>query len=547
MNVFVAQINPKVGDLTGNTSLIIDAIKKAKKNSCDLVVFPELSLSGYPPEDFLLLPTFVKAHAEKLEEIRKETTDLIAIVGTIRENKMGEKKLFNSAAVFKDGELLGYQDKILLPTYDVFSEARYFDSGDKTELWDLNGYKVAITICEDIWKKSTLLETTAYKLNPIDSYQKRHPDLVLNLSASPFSMGKVKKRFFVASYTAKTVNAPVILCNLVGGNDELIFDGHSLFVNREGQLVKMGKGFQEDELIIQLEETPGVSLLKEDGIESLYSALVLGMKDYFRKTGVAKACLGISGGIDSAVVACIAVEALGKENVLGVMMPSRYSSEGSIKDAHKLVDHLEIATKEISIEEPFKSYLALLQPHFEGKKPDLTEQNLQARIRGMILMALSNKLGYFVLNTGNKSELAMGFCTLYGDMCGALSILGDVSKTLVYALAGYINKDREIIPIETIEKAPSAELTHDQKDTDTLPEYAIIDKVLQRYVEERVSPEEIAKEYHFSLALVNDIIKRIHMNEFKRRQFSPLLRVTEKAFTVGRNYPIVQGFYVNNK
>lgn len=545
MKILLAQINPIVGDLTGNTEKILQGIAEAKKRSATLVVFPELCLSGYPPDDFLLLPHFVDALNNHLKAIKEASVGLGVIVGTPRRtSKATGQPLHNSAAIFYDGNLVGYQDKSLLPTYDVFDERRYFEPADTINIWNLCGKKVALTICEDIWEHSDLLKYTKYARDPILELHSQQPDLLINISASPYSHENTQYRITACSKAAKTLTCPVLLCNQVGGNDGIIFDGQSIYVDKHGNLQQCGKAFEEDYLLVDLTESYAPFHRKENPIEDLYKALILGLRDYFKKLGFSKACLGLSGGIDSALVACLAVEALGRENVLAVLMPSRFSSKDSVEEARRLSETLGIAHELISIEGPFQSYLDLLKPIFDDKPFDVTEENLQARIRGMILMAISNKLGYIVLSTGNKSELAMGYSTLYGDMCGGLGVISDVSKRQVYALSRWINRDREIIPWSTIQKAPSAELRPNQKDSDTLPDYEIIDSVLGAYVEEHQSPQEIASRFHYPLDLVNDLIHRIHQNEYKRRQSPPGLRVTEKAFSVGRRFPIVQKFTV---
>lgn len=542
MRIVLAQINPTIGDLSGNTEKILANISRAKKQGATVVLFPELALTGYPPEDFLLLPHFINALEHFLIKIKEASEGITVILGTPRKSDNdSEKPVFNSAVIFKNGTLLGYQDKSLLPTYDVFDERRYFEPSISTKLWDIDGKKVAITICEDIWKHSGLLKNDNYRRDPILDLKALKPDLLLNLSASPFSISKFGMRQMACSKAAMTLNCPVLLCNQIGGNDSLIFDGYSLFVNSDGKLLKCAKGFKEDFLFIDLSEKISENIdAPEDVNQTIFNALVIGVRDYFHKLGFFRACLGLSGGIDSALVACIATEALGRENVLGILMPSRYSSESSLTDSLQLVKNLGIQHREISIEPVFEKYIETLSHHFNGKDPDITEENLQARIRGMILMALSNKLGYIVLSTGNKSELAMGYSTLYGDMCGGLGVINDITKRQVYALSNWINRNGEIIPSNTIQKPPSAELAYNQKDSDTLPEYDVIDNVLQAYVEEHHSPEEIAKIYHYSLDLVNDLVKRIHCNEYKRRQNPPGLRISEKAFSVGRHFPIVQ-------
>lgn len=541
MRLLLAQINPIIGDLLGNTHKILEGIRYAKSVSADLVLFPELALTGYPPDDFLLLPHFIEALERPLEEIREASQGIVAIVGTPRcsISPFGHP-LYNSAAIFQDGRLLGFQDKCLLPTYDVFDERRYFEPGNSIPIWSLCGKKVGITICEDIWQHSKLLTYTTYARDPVIELRDQQPDLVLNLSASPFSVAKFQNRLFTCSKAAITLQCPFALCNQVGGNDGIIFDGRSVCMDKEGELLHCAKGFEEDFLLVDLSQAIKLGKREENPVNDLYQALVLGVRDYFQKSGFFRGCLGLSGGIDSALVACIAVEALGKDNVLAITMPSRFSLESSTQDARQLAHTLGIECREISIESPFVSYLELLTPHFHGKKFDVTEENLQARIRGMILMAISNKLGYIVLSTGNKSELAMGYSTLYGDMCGGLGVISDVSKRQVYALAQWINRDQEIIPLSTIQKPPSAELRPNQKDSDSLPDYDIIDNVLLGYVEEHRSPAEIAAAYHYPIELVNDLIFRIHLSEYKRRQSAPGLRVTEKAFSVGRRFPIVQ-------
>ncbi|MGE4573223.1 MULTISPECIES: NAD+ synthase [Parachlamydia] len=541
MRVLLAQINPIIGDLKGNTQQILAAIEKGKQNRIDLMVFPELALCGYPPEDILLLPNFMEEVECHLKTIVSQTQGIAVLLGLPRSNPdVLEKKLYNSAAIIQDQKILGYQDKQLLPTYDVFDERRYFEPGNHTRLWSLCGKNIAITICEDMWQHSNLLKFTNYRQDPIQNLLPLSPDLLINLSASPFCIGQLRHRFTTICKAAMTLQCPAVLCNQVGGNDSLIFDGHSCFVDNMGRLCSVAKGFQEDLHIVDLSEPLPPFEWIESPVEMLYSALVLGVRDYFHKSGFKHACLGLSGGIDSALVACIAVEALGHQNVLGVAMPSRYSSTGSLEDAKKLAKNLQIELLNIPIEGPFQSYLHLLNPFFENKPADATEENLQARIRGMILMSLSNKHGYIVLSTGNKSELAVGYSTLYGDMCGGLGVINDVSKQEVYALSKWINRHREIIPWNTIHKPPSAELRPNQKDSDTLPSYEILDAILKDYVEEHQTPQWIAEKHHFPVELVQSIIRKIHQNEYKRRQSPPGLRVTEKAFTIGRKFPIVQ-------
>lgn len=542
MRIFLAQLNPIIGDLRGNTAKIIASIQAGRKKGAALVLFPELALSGYPPQDFLLLSTFMDCMSVKLEEIVAASKGISVMVGLPRRNptKSG-KELYNSAAIIENGILLGYQDKMLLPTYDVFDERRYFEPAEHMQIWKIAGQRVGVTICEDIWQNSTLNETN-YQRDPVQELKVQHPDFIVNLSASPFNALKTDSRYTVCKDAASVLKCPVILCNQVGANDNLIFDGHSLFVGANGEIIQEAKGFQEDFLMIDSCDTKKHFFSPHNSTEDLYQALILGVKDYFFKSGFSQACLGLSGGVDSAVVACIAAEALGPENVIGVIMPSRYSSEGSIRDASCLARNLGISLHTIPIEAPFEAYLTLLCPEFENKPIDHTEENLQARIRGMILMALSNKHGYIVLSTGNKSEFALGYATLYGDMCGGLSVIGDLVKRDVYALAAWINRSKEIIPLDTIKKPPSAELRPNQLDSQTLPAYDIVDNVVEAYVEKLLSKEAIVEKYGYSPELVQGLIQKIHRNEYKRRQSAPGLRVSQKAFFAGRHFPIVQGF-----
>lgn len=543
MRIMLAQINPTIGDFTGNTKKILMSIEEAKNASAEMVIFPELAICGYPPGDLLLMPEFINRGLEALDEIIVASNDIAVIVGLPRYNLEGkEKKLFNSAAIIVDQELKGFQDKTLLPTYDVFDERRYFEPATELTIWRIYSYDVAITICEDIWQHTSELKETLYRRDPILELDPSTVDLIVNISASPYSISKCEKRIMVCSSTAKSVNTPVVLCNQVGGNDSLLFDGHSIYCNAAGELLACAKGFIEDHMLVDLSADYKPISYNHSPSEELFEVLVLGVRDYFHKSGFKKACIGLSGGIDSAVVACIAAQALGPSNIFGISMPSRYSSPGSITDAEKLAANLKVPLKSIPIENPFQAFLDLLEPQFVGKEVDTTEENLQARIRGVIMMAMSNKFGYIVLSTGNKSELAVGYSTLYGDMCGGLSVIGDVTKLQVYAIAKWINREKEIIPKATITKAPSAELRPDQKDSDSLPDYQVLDLILQAYVERHMTAQEISMRWRLPLSVVEDIIVRIHSNEYKRRQGALVLRVSEKAFSVGRQFPIVQRF-----
>lgn len=543
MRVLAAQLNPIIGDLEGNTNKILKAIATAKEHAIDIVLFSELALTGYPPEDFLLLPHFMDSVEAHLKKIVDASSGITVILGTPRRNSDNmEKPLLNSAAIITDGKIVGYQDKILLPTYDVFDERRYFEPCKDSKIWMINGKRVGITICEDIWTDRDMIKYTSYLRDPVAELKPFKIDLMLNLSASPFSLGHLSNRLSACSRAAKMLRCPVILCNQVGGNDSLIFDGYSVYMGRDGYLSNYAPGYTEGYMLADLSQATGIREIQTNEPEEIYQALVLGLRDYFVKSGFKKACLGLSGGIDSAVVACLAAEALGPENVLAVGMPSRYTSETSVTDAKKLVENLGIQYKEISIEQPFDAYLTLLKSEFAQKEADSTEQNMQARIRGMILMALSNKFGYIVLSTGNKSELAMGYTTLYGDTCGGLAVISDVTKKQIYEVAKWINRDKEIIPSNILTKAPTAELKPNQKDQDDLPDYAIVDNVLEAYIEEHQSPEHIAERFHYDLSLVQSLVKRMHANEYKRRQVPPGLRISDKAFSVGRRFPIVQGW-----
>ena len=545
MKICLSQINPVIGDLDGNTQKIIDEIGKAKEMGAELVVFPELTICGYLPEDLLLHGAFIESIEQHLETITRETKGIMALVGLPRKNVFqGEKPLLNSAAVIYDGHLVGFQDKWLLPTYDVFQERRYFEPGHHTRVWELNGKRVAIVICEDMWQHAGYVGYTEYARDPIQELVAYKPDILINLSASPYQMQKFDVRVEVCAKAAKTLQCPVVYCCQVGANDQLIFDGYSLQVNEKGELVHLGKGFEEDRFLCDTDEKKIPIEFSLSAMEELHHALVLGVKDYFRKQGFQKACLGLSGGLDSAVVACIVAEALGPENVLGVSMPSRFTSGESKSDAEKLAENLGIEFTEISIEENYEAFLHTLAPEFKGKEVDVTEENLQARIRGTLLMALSNKHGYVVVSTGNKSETALGYCTLYGDMCGGLGVIGDVTKTKAFDLARWINENagKEIIPQFTIDRPPSAELREGQIDLDSLPDYKIVDDVLEGYVENYMTPSEISEKYQIPQELVINLIQKIHRAEYKRRQGPPVFRVSKKSFGIGRRYPIVQGW-----
>ena len=574
MKIGAFQINPLVGNLSGNTDKIIKALKRAKSQGVEIALFPELAISGYPPEDLLFFKSFISEIENSLKKIVKASKGLFVVVGTIRQEKGA---LFNSAAVIANGKLLGYKDKTLLPDYDVFNESRYFQEGREAGIWKYKNQKIGVLICEDaaaydikeeLEKNKRYFQTKTKnkkdkgweiynRTNPVLELQKLKPDLVLVLSASPYYLNKKVLRLNVHKKIVKTLKCPLLYCNQVGGNDALVFDGQSFCLDRKGELLGWGTGFVENDLIVDTEKQTEsknknnsqiknkisqLKLSKTEEIEDLYQALVLGVRDYFFKQGLSRAIIGVSGGIDSAVTACIATEALGKDNILLVSMPSRFSALEGIEDAELLAHNLKIELQELPIDGLFQNFLDYLSPFFYGLKPSTAEENLQARIRGMLLMAISNKRGYVVLSTGNKSEIAMGYVTLYGDMCGGLGVLSDVSKTLVYKLAKYINRSKTIIPKGTITRPPSAELRDNQKDQDDLPQYSVVDMVLKEYVEEHKSFEEIVKRHKIDKQLLKRMIKRIHLAEYKRRQAPPGIIVTKKAFGKGRNFPIVQGW-----
>jgi len=542
MKIALAQINPTVGDLERNVDLIIREINKAKTYKADLVLFPELSITGYPPKDLVNRDSFVKDNKELLKKIIENSENISVIVGFIDYNNErghdGRYIKYNAAALISNKKLIGIQHKTLLPTYDVFDEARYFSHAREHNLFDINGVKLGIEICEDLWDKN-------YDAKVTDILAGKGADLIVNISASPFQYGKRAVRENLLIEKAKKNQVPIFYVNQVGGQDDLVFDGESLAVDKNGNLIAAGKKFQEDLVLVDfdLKSRIGkpIAAKQYDEIQEIYDALVLGVRDYFRKSGFKKAVMGLSGGIDSAVTAAIAADALGKENVIGVSMPSQYSSQHSKDDAKQLSENLEIKYNIIPIKDVFGSFNKTLADLFKDKKEDITEENLQARIRGNILMALSNKFGYLVLSTGNKSELAVGYCTLYGDMCGGYAVLSDILKTKVYQLAEYINRNGIIIPQNTIDKQPSAELKPGQFDQDSLPDYKILDGILKAYIEEEKSKDEIIS-MGYEKEIVDGIVKKIDNAEFKRRQAAPGIKITEKAFGSGRQMPIINRY-----
>lgn len=538
MKVTIAQMNPTVGDIKGNMKKMEDVLSKT---SSDLIVFPELYITGYPPRDLLERREFIKKVQKANHEVTllsKKYPERGILFGTVLPNKNEYGKgLYNSAVLVYNGKILIEEHKSLLPTYDVFDEARYFDPSSEISTVSFKNEILGISICEDAWNDPDLWLKRNYRIDPIEILVKKGATLLINISASPFTMGKDEIRYRIIRNHALKHKKRFIFVNQVGGNDELIFDGKSMYIDENGNLIDILPSFEEFIKTIDLGLKNPVPFTPEERISSVYRALVLGLRDYMRKCGFKKAVLGLSGGIDSAVTCCIAVEAMGSENVLGVSMPSEYSSEGSVKDSKKLAENLGIEFKIIPITPIFRSYLSTLKEHFEGRKEDVTEENIQARIRGNILMALSNKFGYLVLSTGNKSELAVGYCTLYGDMSGGLAVISDVPKTMVYELAYYINRESKIIPEEIIKKPPSAELRPDQLDQDTLPPYDILDRILHLYLDQYCTYEEIVKE-GLDPETVRWVINAVNRNEYKRRQAVPGLKVTTKAFGTGRRMPI---------
>jgi len=506
----------------------------------DLVLFPELSVCGYPPRDLVERTWFVERNRCAAEEIAKKTTGISVICGLVTPAKAATgKSVLNSAALLRDGQIAAIQSKRLLPTYDVFDEVRNFAPADKQELMSIGGISCALTICEDAWNDKNFWDRRLYGIDPVEDLVGAGGKVLLNISASPFYLQKRELRHDMLAAIAKHYRIPVAMVNQVGGNDSLVFDGSSLAVDPAGRVIAQAKSFEEDIVCFDTDFLGGDIHDRDEGVEaSAYAALVLGTRDYVRKCGFRKVVLGLSGGIDSALTAAIAVDALGRENVTGIGLPGPYSSAGSIDDAATLARNLGIRFEIIPIGGVFDSYLQSLQPAFANLQRDVTEENIQARIRGSLLMAMSNKFGALVLTTGNKSELGVGYCTLYGDMCGGLAVISDVPKTLVYRLARYVNSRSPVIPESTLEKPPSAELRPDQKDSDSLPPYEVLDPILEAYVEDNQSPEAIASSYGFDLALVRKVAQMVDRNEYKRQQSAPGLKISPKAFGFGRRYPI---------
>ena len=540
MKIALGQINPTVGDFNGNSAKIIEFSRAAKKQGAALIAFPELSICGYPPRDLVEKPSFVARNREVLQDIASETQGIAVVCGVVTPagSETG-KAVMNSAALLRDGRLEFLQSKMLLPTYDVFDEQRYFAPALEQRLFLFDGRKLALTICEDAWNDKHFWHKRLYSVDPIEELMRSGGDLILNISASPFYVGKPELRIKMLAAIAKKHHTFIALVNQIGGNDSLIFDGSSLVVGDDGEVVARAKSFEEDLIFFDTETLKGDSRVSLSGVEpTSYAALVLGTRDFVRKCGFTKVVLGLSGGIDSALTAAIAVDALGHENVIGVAMPSQYSSPGSLDDARALAENLKIRLEILPIQDAFCALKTTLDPVFTGMREDVTEENLQSRVRGTLLMALSNKLGALVLTTGNKSEMAVGYCTLYGDMVGGLAVIADVPKTLVYRLSRYVNSRGAVIPEATLTKPPSAELRPGQKDADTLPAYEVLDRILEDYVEDYKTAEQIAEHHGYDLSVVKLIVTMIERTEFKRQQAAPVLKISEKAFGIGRRFPI---------
>jgi len=543
MKIALAQFNPTVGDFLGNAARILDLAGQAKQRGADLAVFTELCLCGYPPQDLLERPTFLDRNLDELKELASKIPlpSLVGYAGRVK-NTSG-KSVANKAALLCGGRVVFEQSKMLLPTYDVFDESRYFQPADKQMVYSFQDEALGITICEDVWNDPNFWPTPLYERDPVVELSKQGTSVLLNLSASPYTIDKRNLRIEMLRAIAMKQQLPVVYVNQFGGDDNLIFDGASMAINPDGRVAAQALAFREDLVLFDTVTGQGeIHELPSTEIAYAYEALLTGTADYVRKCGFKKVLVGLSGGIDSAVVAAIAVDALGAENVLGVSMPGPFSSAGSKSDAATLVKNLGIQVITLPITSVFEEYKRALAPAFGDRPVNVTEENIQARIRGNYLMALSNKFGSMVLSTGNKSELAVGYCTLYGDMAGGLAVISDVPKLMVYELANWINRERELIPRSTIDKAPSAELRPDQKDEDSLPPYDVLDRILKAYIEDLRSPREIADHYGFDLEMVRDIALMVDRNEYKRKQAAPGLKITSRSFGFGRPFPIAQKF-----
>ncbi|MFN7994910.1 MAG: NAD+ synthase [Bryobacteraceae bacterium] len=547
MKIALGQINTTVGDLAGNVDRMLRAARKAAGAGAEVIVFPELSVTGYPPRDLVEKPTFVERSEEQLKRLASEAAPLsIAIVaGYVGASSSSTGKwAANNAAVLRGGQILFRQTKMLLPTYDVFDEARYFVPAESQTLFTLDGRKVALTICEDAWNDKQFWERPLYRRDPVQELANTGGELLISINASPYHIGKRALRREIFETTARRHNMPVVYVNQVGGNDQLLFDGSSFAMDATGRICASAASFEEDLVVFDSDTGAGDTHdTLPDECEAVYEALAMGTRDYIRKCGFSRVLLGLSGGIDSSLTAVIAVDALGAENVTGVGMPGPFSSEGSVSDARALAENLGIRFEIVPISPQYHEFLKVLDPLFAGVSRDVTEENLQARLRGVTLMALSNKWSALVLTTGNKSELAVGYCTLYGDMCGGLAVISDVPKTMVYALSRVANRRHPgAIPESVFEKPPSAELRPNQKDTDSIPPYDVLDQILRAYVEDYHAPRRIAQDLRLPLETVVDIVNKVDRNEYKRQQAAPGLKVTSKAFGIGRRFPIAQRY-----
>jgi NAD+ synthase (glutamine-hydrolysing) len=547
MRIALAQSNPTVGDLGGNVDRMAAAARDAAGRGAELVVFPELSVTGYPPRDLVEKPSFVERSERELERLAQETAglDLSVVCGYVsRTESQTGKRVFNRAAVLEHGQVVFRQAKMLLPNYDVFDEARYFRPGEREFLCTVRNKQVALTICEDAWNDRQFWKQRLYQRDPVEELFSAGGEILICINASPYNMGKREIRRGIYRASARRYKRPVVYVNQVGGNDQLVFDGSSFAMNGQGEVIASARSFEED--LVMVDTDAGTGDRHEDftdECEAVYQALVLGTRDYMRKCGFSKVLIGLSGGIDSSLTVAIAVEAVGKENVTGVAMPGPYSSDHSLSDAKEMAANLGIRFEMVSISGVYNRFLQELTPIFYDTSTGVTEENLQSRLRGVTLMALSNKTGALVLTTGNKSELAVGYCTLYGDMCGGLAVISDVPKTMVYSLSRIANqRNSGAIPERVFTKPPSAELRSDQKDTDSLPEYDILDRILEAYVEHYRTPRQIADEYALPFELVTEIVNKVDRNEYKRQQAAPGLKVTTKAFGIGRRFPIAQRY-----
>jgi NAD+ synthase/NAD+ synthase (glutamine-hydrolysing) len=544
VKIALGQINPTVGDFSRNAAKIVQFALQARSAGAGLILFPELAVCGYPPRDLVERPSFVARNRATVEKIAAETQGIAVICGMVTAAGADSgKKVMNSAALLREGRIDFIQSKMLLPTYDVFDEMRNFAPAKSQQLFSFCGKQIALTICEDAWNDKRFWNRRLYGVDPVEELVRAGGNFVLNISASPFWLGKRELRRDMLAAIAQNQKVPVAMVNQVGGNDSLVFDGSSLVIAPDGQVIAQAKSFEED--LIYFDASSDGEKLSGDmhpqvaGEEaSAYEALVLGTRDYVHKCGFERAIIGLSGGIDSALTASIAADALGPENVIGVGMPGPYSSQGSIDDARELANNLKIRFELLSINEIYEATCQTLAPVFAGMPPDVTEENIQSRARGLLLMSMSNKFGALVLSTGNKSELAVGYCTLYGDMVGGLAVISDVPKALVYRLSAYVNSRRKVIPEATIEKPPSAELRPDQKDSDSLPPYEVLDVILEDFVEESCSAEQIVRAHNFDLDLVRRVIRMVERSEYKRQQAAPGIKISAKAFGYGRRFPI---------